>query len=176
MTETSTSQLVGVAIETLRALRTTILSAAAEDDAISALREAGYAGGETLFTAFERWLAEEHGSAVDVNDLGLEEFGAKAARFFHNCGWGDVSFSHDEAEGIGIVEISDCWESGDGGSQGNGCQLTTGLLAAFFGRVAGYPVSVLETECCDGDGSACRFMLGNAETMEYRWEEMTGGL
>lgn len=172
MTETSASQLVGVATETLRALRTTILSTAAEEDAINALREAGYAGGETLFAAFERWLAEENGSQVDVSDLALDDFGAKAAQFFHSCGWGEVSFSHDEAEGIGIVEIRDCWESGDGGSQGNGCQLTTGLLAAFFGRVAGYPVSVLETECCDGDGSACRFILGNAETMEYKWEEI----
>jgi hypothetical protein len=34
---------------------------------------------------------------------------------------------------------------------------------------------VLETECCDGDGSRCRFLLGNADVMSYKWQEMQQG-
>ncbi|HXV16143.1 MAG TPA: hypothetical protein VD758_05150 [Gemmatimonadaceae bacterium] len=172
MTESSTTHMVGVAVQTLRALRSAVLSASAPDDAVNALREAGYAGGDEVFSAFEKWLSETNDGPVDVGDLVLDDFGGKASKFFHDAGWGSVTFSHDEAEGVAIVEIEDCWESGDGATQGNGCQVTTGLLAAFFGRVAGYPVSVLETDCCDGDGSSCRFLLGNAEVMEYKWGEL----
>lgn len=172
MTETSTAQMVGVAVQTLRALRSAVLSSSAPDDAVSELREAGYAGGGAVFSAFENWLAETSGAPVDVGSLSLTEFGAASAKFFHDAGWGDVTFSEDEGEGVAIIEIGDCWESGDGGSRGNGCQVTTGLLAAFFGRVAGYPVAVLETDCCDGDGSACRFLLGNADVMDYKWREL----
>ena len=69
-----------------------------------------------------------------------------------------MTFTPDDPEGVAVVDISNCWESGDGGAHGTGCQITTGLLAAFFGKIAGYPVAVLETECCDGDGSRCRFL------------------
>lgn len=165
--------MVGVAVQTLRALRSAVLSSSAPEDAVNSLRESGYAGGDAVFAAFEQWLGESSGgAAVDVGEMPLDEFGEKAAKYFRDAGWGDVTFSHDETEGVAIVEISDCWESSDGGSQGNGCQVTTGLLAAFFGRVAEYPVAVLETECCDGEGTSCRFLLGNAETMEYKWNEL----
>ena len=165
--------MVGVAVQTLRALRSAVLSSSAPEDAVNSLREAGYAGGDAVFAAFEQWLSESSdGATTDVGEMQLDEFGARAARYFRDAGWGEVTFSHDEAEGVAMVEISDCWESSDGGSQGTGCQVTTGLLAAFFGRVAGYPVAVLETDCCNGDGTSCRFLLGNAETMEYRWNEL----
>lgn len=174
MTETTTTQMVGVAVQTLRALRTAVLSTSRPEEAVSALREAGYAGGDAVYSSFERWLSESSRSPVTVSELVLDDFGQKAAQFLHAAGWGNVSLSHDDAEGVAIVTIGDCWESGDGGSQGTGCQVTTGLLAAFFGRVAGYPISILETDCCDGDGSACRFLLGNEEVMRSKWEELSG--
>jgi hypothetical protein len=47
-----------------------------------------------------------------------------------------------------------------------------GMLASFFGKLAGYPVSVMETECRSAGGDQCRFLLGNSEVMAYRWEKL----
>lgn len=169
--ESPTTHLVGVAVPTLRGLRSAVLSSSDQESAVGALRDAGYAGGDSVFDAFEQWLAEsrEDGSQAAA-DLPLDEFGDLAATFFRNAGWGQVEFSQDEAEGVAMVDISSCWEGEGGGDAG--CQLTTGLLASFFGKIAGYPVAVLETECCMGSGSRCRFLLGNAEVMQYKWEEI----
>jgi predicted hydrocarbon binding protein len=161
-------KLVGVAIPTLRELRAAVLQSNDPDAAVNALREAGYAGGEAVHAAFEQWLAES-GTSSDTGDLALEEFGHRATTFFRDAGWGEVTFSPDEAEGIAQLDIDNCWEA-DANSEGSGCQITTGVLAAFFGRIAGYPVSVLETAC--SSGGRCQFLLGNAETMQHQWEQL----
>jgi predicted hydrocarbon binding protein len=166
----STTHLVGVAIPTLRELRTAVLSSSDTDGAVAALRDAGYAGGDAVFEAFERWLSEKSGAMNTAADVPVDEFGDTAAEFFRNAGWGDVEFTPEESEGVAYVDITNCWEGGAGGDAG--CQLTTGLIASFFGRIAGYPVAVLETECCSGASVRCRFMLGNSGTMRARWEEM----
>jgi len=103
----------------------------------------------------------------------LSDFSSKASTFFRDAGWGDVQFSHDDDDSVAIVDIADCWEgSSEGSDEDPGCQLTTGMLAAFFGIIAGYPVAVLETECCHGESARCRFVMGNAEIMSYKWQEM----
>ena len=167
MSETSASRLVGVAIPTLREMRAALIQGTDPDYAVSALRDAGYAGGESIHAAFEQWL-RENGSSGDTGDLGIAEFGEKTAEFFRDAGWGEFSFSHDEAEGIAILDMDNCWEAVEGAAEESGCQVTTGMLAAFFGKIAGYPISVMETECTS-EGH-CQFILGNAETMQYRWE------
>ena len=170
--ESSITHLVGVAIPTLRELRSAVLASSEQESAVGALRDAGYAGGDSVFDAFEQWLRESSDDgSQQAGDLPLEEFGERAAVFFRNAGWGDVDFTQDEAEGVAMVDISNCWEGGAGGDAG--CQLTTGLLASFFGKIAGYPVAVLETECCSGTSSRCRFLLGNSEVMQYKWEELS---
>jgi predicted hydrocarbon binding protein len=173
MSETMT-QMVGVAVPTLRELRSAVLSASDSDAAVSALREAGYAGGDAVYEAFERWIAESSGAQrLDTGDLSLHEFGEKTSRFFRDAGWGEVTFTGDDSEGIATIDIENCWEGPVAGE--TGCQITTGLLAAFFGRVAGFPVAVLETECCSAGSSRCRFLLGNAEVMAVKWEELSAG-
>ena len=174
MTETSSTQLVGVAVPTLRQLRSAILSSAEATDAVTALREAGYAGGESVHSAFEHWLVETGASKeMDAGGLQLDAFGDEAAKFFRDSGWGDVEFSHDEENGVAIVDISNCWEAaGSESGDDPGCQLTTGMLAAFFGKIAGFPVAVMETECCHGTSARCRFLLGNSETMNHQWENL----
>jgi predicted hydrocarbon binding protein len=170
MTE-STMQMVGIAVPTLRELRAAVLTSGDADSAVNALREAGFAGGDAIHAAFESWLAESSDvDQVDTGDLSLAEFGEKTARFFRDAGWGAVTFSQDETEGVAIVDIEDCWEGPVAGD--TGCQITTGLLASFFGRIAGYPVAVLETECCSAGSSRCRFLLGNSEVMAAKWEEL----
>lgn len=165
----SSSHLVGVAIPTLRELRSAVLSSA-DPAGVDSLREAGYAGGDAVYGAFEQWLAETRGSeSADAAGLPLDEFGRTAAEFFRNAGWGEVSFLEEETEGVATVDITGCWE---GRADDPGCHVTTGLLASFFGRIAGYPVAVLETECCAGSASRCRFLMGTPEMLQYKWEEM----
>jgi len=171
------TQLVGVAVPTLLELRSAVLASAEAEAAVNSLREAGFAGGESVHAAFHQWLAESSDDEgrepreSEPAELPLDEFGDRAATFFHDAGWGDVSLSHDEDEGIAILDIVNCWE-GAGSAAGHGCHVTTGLLAAFFGRIAGYPVAVLESECCEGGSSRCRFLMGNAEVMNQKWESM----
>jgi|SRR5687768_9911817 len=177
MTESSTAHLVGVAVPTLRQLRSAVLSSASPETAVAALREAGFAGGESVYSAFERWLAESGVTDASTaksgaGDLSLEEFGNGTTQFFRDAGWGDVTLSHDDDEGVAIVDIEKCWEGTASTADAPGCHITTGLLAAFFGQIAGYPVAVLETECCEGDGSRCRFLMGNPEVMNHHWEKM----
>ncbi len=174
MMESSKLSLVGVATSTLRRLRSTILTSTDPAEAVTALREAGYAGGDSIYSAFERWLAEtDESSTFDAAELPLEQFGDRAATFFRDAGWGNVQFSQDEDEGVAVVDITDCWEAdGSSSADESSCHLTTGMLASFFGKIAGYPVAVLETECCHGDSSRCRFLMGNADVMNYKWQEM----
>jgi predicted hydrocarbon binding protein len=167
MTETTAIKLVGVAIPTLRELRSQVLAGGDSDAAVNALREAGYAGGDSVYDAFEQWLSDRGEVAVTA-DLSLDDFGEKASEFFRSAGWGGLTFSHDESEGIAMVDIEGCWEAAGSADEPAGCHITTGVLAAFFGKVAGYPVSVMETEC--SENGRCRFVLGNSEVMQYRWE------
>jgi predicted hydrocarbon binding protein len=165
----SAPHLVGVAIPTLKELRSAVI-ATSPDTSVEVLREAGFAGGQAIHAAFERWL-EESGLNGSTGDLPLDVFGRHTTTFFRDAGWGDLAFSQDDAEGVAIVDIENCWE----GQAEGGCHITTGMLAAFFGAIAGYPVAVLETECCEGTGSRCRFLLGNTEVMQYQWEALAAG-
>lgn len=167
----SARQLVGVAIPTLGNLRAAVVAAGDFESGVNTLREAGFAGGEALHGAFESWLAES-GDGTALGDLTVTKFGGLMSRFFRDAGWGEVAFSEEDSEGVAIVDIVNCWEGRNGhGSQG--CHITTGLLASFFGRMAGSPIAVLETECCEGDPSRCRFLMGSSEMMNYRWEQMS---
>jgi uncharacterized protein len=176
MADTGPTRLIGIAIPTLRELRGATLATlsagpSGEADAVDALREAGYAGGDAVYEAFEAWLRELDSSAGP--DLTLDEFGERAAEYFRAAGWGDVEFDPRQDDGIATLTISDCWEgSPAAGEVAPSCHVTTGMLAAFFGRLAGYPVSVLETDCCSVGAERCSFMLGNSDVMTVKWEQL----
>ena len=177
MTDTSTRQLIGIAIPTLRELRAATLaclsaSPAGEADAVEALRAAGFAGGQAVFAAFEQWLIESEGS-VKPTELTIEEFGDRAAEYFRDAGWGRVDFDAQQGEGVAGISMEDCWEVDRTTDEAQpSCHITTGMLASFFGKLAGYPVAVMETECRSAKGDRCRFLLGNSEVMAFKWEEL----
>jgi len=186
MAESAASQLIGIAIPTLRELRAATLASlsagpSGEADAVGALREAGYAGGEAIYEAFEQWLGEAESGASSADrrsapDLTVEEFGQQAVGYFRAAGWGLVQFDSQEEDGVARLTIENCWEADSGGAAGGhstpSCHVTTGMLAAFFGRLAGYPVAVLEAECRSAGADRCRFLLGNSEVMTFRWEQL----
>jgi len=176
MPDTGTTRLIGIAIPTLRELRGATLASlsarpSGEADAVDALREAGYAGGDAVYEAFEAWLHEMHRPTAP--DLTLEEFGERAAEYFRAAGWGDVEFDSHQEDGVAALTIADSWEVDRAATEAApSCHVTTGMLAAFFGRLAGYPVSVLETECCSTGAERCSFMLGNPDVMTFKWESL----
>ncbi len=182
MAHSESVQLIGIALPTLRELRAATLASlsshgSGEADAVDSLREAGYAGGDAVFGAFERWLAENPSAGgayrLLAPELSLDDFTRLASRFFRDAGWGDVEFSPDEDQGVAQLVVRRCWEcDGADPSDRPSCHITTGMFAAFFGRVADYPVSVMETECCSAGAAQCRFLLGNAEVMTWKWETL----
>jgi predicted hydrocarbon binding protein len=185
MSESGAVQLIGIAIPTLRELRAATLAclataASGEADAVDALREAGYAGGDAIYAAFEHWLSEtaqmlpeseiRSGTAAD---LALDYFGDRVAEYFRAAGWGLLEFSPEQNEGVATLSLDNGWEVNPGaGETKPSCHVTTGMLAAFFGRVAGYPVAVMETECSSAGAERCRFLLGNTEVMTFKWEQL----
>lgn len=163
-------ELIGFAHRTLRDLRLRVASAGGGGP--DALREAGYAGAESLFHAFETWASDS--GIASVKDLAVDEFSRKAAEFFQRAGWGKVSFRslHDA---MGVLDIEDCWEAQLHATGQTGCHLTTGTLAGFFGCLADYPVAVMEIECRAGESDRCRFLVGTPEMLEHAYERVSRG-
>jgi predicted hydrocarbon binding protein len=186
ISEVAAPQLIGIAIPTLRELRAATLSTRTtatkgEADAVDALREAGYAGGDAVYDAFERWLSEttqmgppeSESRTGPAADLSLDDFGDRIAQYFRAAGWGQLDFAPERDEGVATLTVENCWEVEPSADQEKpSCHVTTGMFAAFFGRVAGYPVAVLETECCSAGADRCRFLLGNTEVMTFKWEQL----
>lgn len=170
MTTSEAPELIGFAHRTLRDLRLRV--AAAGGGGPNALREAGYAGAESLFSAFETWLAD-YGS-TSVHDMPIDEFSSKAADFFQRAGWGKVSFRslHDA---LAVMDIEGCWEAQLHGQGETGCHLTTGTLAGFLACLADYPVAVMEIECGGGASARCRFLAGTPEMLEDAYERLSRG-
>jgi predicted hydrocarbon binding protein len=137
------------------------------------LQEAGYAGGDALFSAFQAWLASQ--GRGDAESLDLETFQARAAEFFRVTGWGSLAISslHDV---VAEVDSGD-WAEADpsSGMPYPACHYTTGLFADFFGRTAAAPLAVLEVECRSSGSPRCRFLVGSAEVMGHLYDRMSAG-
>lgn len=182
MAESESVQMIGIALPTLKELRGATLASLAshgggEADAVDTLREAGFAGGEAVLSAFEGWVRDRNSRHVSaaVGELPLDDFAAMVRRFFYDAGWGEIDFTPNDDDGVAELIVRRCWEcSASDPSDGPSCHITTGMLASFFGQLAGYPVSVLETECCASGDEQCRFLMGNAEVMTWKWETLKG--
>lgn len=165
--------MVGLTRDALIALRF-VLFRDAGANAAAYLQEAGYAGGNALHRAFAKWC-EARGVKIPEN-LSAPDFERHAANFFAELGWGTmtVEMLHDSV----IALDSSDWAESDPASamQFPGCYLSVGLLADFFGRVAGTPLAVMEVECRSMGSERCRFLLGSSETMQYVYDGMTTGI
>ena len=137
------------------------------------IQEAGYAGGEAVWSAFGAWLAG-HGRGR-AEDLPLEAFERAAAEFFAAAGWGTLRIG-SSGDSVATLDTDD-WGEADPrvGLDQPGCHYSTGMFADFFGRVAEAPLAVLEVECRSTGAARCRFLVGNADVMEHLYEEMGRG-
>lgn len=164
--------MVGLTRDALVALRG-ILFRDAGTNAAAYLQEAGYAGGGALYGAFASWNSARGGAAPET--LAASEFGQRATEFFAELGWGAVNVGtlHDSV----MTLDSSNWAEADPAAamQFPGCYLSSGLLADFFGRVAGAPLVAMEVECRSMGYDRCRFLLGSSETMQHVYNDMTQG-
>jgi predicted hydrocarbon binding protein len=158
---------VQAAPETLLALRAALLTRP-DLDTVFALRDAGYAGGDTVYAAFTGHLRDSGIDISNLQDLAVDQFFHQAGEFFTKSGWGRTALSAMD-DSFCLVEIEQCWEA-DPAHQPDprGCHLTVGLLGAFLGKFADYPVAVLEIEGPGTGSGLCRFIAGNTEMVsEY---------
>lgn len=168
----SKTAMVAVARESLLALRSALVRDLGPN-AASYLQEAGYAGGESLYSAFARWMSTRGLGSPEA--LPTTEFGRRATEFFKAAGWGGLELG-TLRDSIATIDSLD-WAEADpaSGLDYPGCHLTTGMFADFFGRLAGQPIAVMEVECRSSGGQQCRFLLGSSEVMQQLYDEMASG-
>ena len=168
----SSSQLVALPRASLAALRAALIRDTGGAFA-TFLQEAGYAGGDAVFSAFTGWLAAR--GVADVESLDVASYQSLATDFFRQMGWGSVSITplHDV---VAMVDSED-WAESDpaSGLPYPSCHYTTGLFADFFGRTADAPLAVLEVECRSSGSHQCRFLVGSAEVMAHLYDRMAAG-
>jgi len=143
-----------------RALRGAVLAGAEGEHR---LREAGYEGGHDMYDRFAAWMTARGHRAPPDSALG--DFATALSAFTADEGWGTLRLplSENAGEAPGAVALeADGWFEATvaGSSPYPACHYTTGLLAGFFGRLAGAPLAVLETACAAAGAPACRFLVG----------------
>lgn len=167
-TTSSTPLLLSVPPRALLALRKALLTRP-DLDTVFALRDAAFAGGDAMYDAFKAFVQGKDG--VDPQELEVQRFFQCAGEFWTKSGWGLTTFS--EAQGaFCAVDISGCWEAHlDDQPDPRGCHLTVGIIGAFLGKFADYPVAVLEVEGPATDSDRCRFLAGNIDMIGAHYAE-----
>jgi predicted hydrocarbon binding protein len=166
------NHMLAMSRSVITALRTALMRDGGPG-AAACLQEAGYAGGENVYSSFRNWLRLQGKAKPD--ELELEEFQSKASSYFRDAGWGTLSVGTLH-EVVAIID-SDDWGEADPSSHLDhpGCHLTTGMFADFFGRISDVPLAVLEVECRSMGASRCRFLLGNSDVMHFVYEQIEQG-
>ncbi|MDQ2891068.1 MAG: hypothetical protein M3R65_11040 [Gemmatimonadota bacterium] len=161
-------QLVSVPPDALLALRKALL-ARPDLDTVITLRDAAYAGGDAMYDAFREYSAST-GHAT-LQSLPVQKFFEQAGEFFTSAGWGRTTFA-ESAGAFCTVEIEGCWEADpDSQPDPRGCHLTVGVIGAFLGKFADYPVAVLEVEGPATDSERCRFLAGSIQMISAYYAE-----
>jgi predicted hydrocarbon binding protein len=168
----ASTPLVALPRQSLAALRSALIRDLGGNYA-TYLQEAGYAGGEAVFAAFRDWLASRGGNADAV---GYAEFQGLAAEFFRETGWGTLEVGN--LSDVVITLDSADWAEADPALNIGfpACYYSMGLLADFFGRVAGAQLACYEVECRSNGAARCRFLLGSAEVIGQVYQRMTEGV
>ena len=164
--------LVAMTRDSLAALRAAMFRDVGPN-AAGMLQEAGYAGGPALFEAFARWLSSRGLPAPE--SLPAADFAAHATEFFRDAGWGSIQLG--TLDSVATVDSTD-WAEGSPNFplEFPGCYYTSGVMADFFGRLAGEPVAVMEVECRSMGGERCRFLVGSSETLQRVYDDMAQGI
>lgn len=164
--------LVALTRDSLLALRTALFRDVGPS-AAAALQEAGYAGGQALYDAFTRWLAQRGFSQPE--SLAAVEFGAQAGEFLRELGWGAIEVG--SLNDVATIDAAE-WAESDTAYplEFPGCYYSAGMFSDFFSRLAGEPVAVMEVECRSMGAHRCRWLVGTGETMQHVYDQMGQGV
>ena len=138
------------------------------------LQEAGFAGGEELYSDFAVWLAMTR-QVESPADLDMQHLGGVLSEFFAEQGWGKLA-AMPLGEAVLALDSND-WAEALDDPQGEypSCHLSCGLLADFLGRVSQGQVAVMEVECRSRGDERCRFLAGAPETLGILYDRMAQG-
>ncbi len=169
---TSNTGLIGLTPSLLRSLRTS-LERVLGDSAPQVLQEAGFASGGDVYDAFASWLSDK-AKLDNPQDLDAELLGEMLSGFFHETGWGALTV---ERMGTALAVDSEDWAEADpeSGLPIASCSVSTGILAALFGKLAGGAVAVMEVECRSKGDRSCRFLVGSNGVLNTVFEAITKG-
>lgn len=147
---------------------------AAGQDAAAVLQQAGFAAGPALLTAFGTWLRDERG-VEDVAQLDREHLDAALSAFFGETGWGTVTVA-SLGSGLLAIDSPDWAEAIPNSTEWPSCLLSTGLLPAFLGALAGNPLGAMEVECRSRGDARCRFVIGAPDNLSILYERLALGV
>jgi uncharacterized protein len=168
VTGTRSSELA-IPVSAFTAMRTALNAEVGPDTAAAALRQAGFAAGESFFSI----LAQEGEEALQ--QLPAERFWQKFSALFSTRGWGQLKYS-EAHPGVGSLEAADWAESRtEEPADRPSCHFTTGLLSSLLGKVAGAEVGVMEIECRGRGDARCRFLFGGTEAVFAVYERLARG-
>jgi len=161
-------QLSATAFHTLRS------AALQAPEGETRLRDAGWSAGSALFDTLDGRVRAERG--LGAAELALDAFVERASTFLRDAGWGAITLGEGGEDGTVVIEAEE-WTESDGAPRAGApaCHFGTGLLAGFFGRLAGAPLAVLETDCRTTGARRCRFLVGSPAVLQARWEEARSG-
>lgn len=164
------SQALDLPVASLLALRHALEAELGADGAARALRRAGHAAGDALFTS----LADAAGG-TPPGELDEADFWATLDALFAERGWGHLTFEAAH-EGIGSLESSDWAEADPAEAAGRpSCHFTAGMLANLLGRSAGGDIGILEVECRSKGDLRCRFLFGGRAALERVFAGLNAG-
>jgi predicted hydrocarbon binding protein len=170
----SSNHCVGLGRRALRQLRESL----ERDTGLQAatyLQEAGFAGGEELYSTYAAWLGRTAGVG-EPGTLDADHLGDMLSRFFSETGWGSLAVDR-LGDAVLALDSTDWAEAADAsGAAYPSCHLSCGLLADFLGRMSGDTVAVMEVECRSRGDQRCRFLGGSPDTMATLYDRMAQGM
>ncbi len=136
--------LVAMTRDSLPALRAALFRDVGPN-AAAMLQEAGYAGGQAMFDAFSGLARGARSAGTGVARGGRFRSRARPSSSATPAG---ARSSSVRLESVATVDSGD-WAEGNPAFplEFPGCYYTSGVMADFFGRLAGEPVAVMEVEC-----------------------------
>ena len=144
------------------------------DQTAPLLQEAGFSSGEVVYDRFAAWLAE----TTDVSDpegLAADALEDVMSQFFTAQGWGAISLERLGPAALSLTAPAWAEAAAEGNEEIPSCHVTTGMMAAFLGRLANDVVAVMEVECRSRGDKGCRFLVGSPETLQAVFEGMSDG-
>ena len=162
-------------VASLAAIRDSLVAEVGADTAAVALRAAGYAAGDALFTALTQPFGGDGGSdGSSLADVNAATFWRRMSQMFSTRGWGTLTHAHVHP-GVGTFETSNWVEPMPDTAARPSCFFTTGLLANLLGHAADSEIAVLEVECRSRGDAQCRFLFGAPPTLEALYQRLRTG-